>query len=129
MHTGMFAKLEAPSPSWTYPSVFPRPTDFDAAFTEFVRANHSQVAIVHPPTRQDTFDTIRANEQILAVASQGIRVYCFKVDSAEAAVELQRQRSEGLAIRLDYFRMPAALFDTQRVQLGSVRETEVVNNF
>src|SRR3990167_3426796 len=111
MFEDLFSKLEQPSPTFSYPSTIPNPDGFCEVFSAFVRANHARLLFIDPPTREDTFEVVREGQQIIAIANQGVRVYFIALNSANSARSLERQRDQGLVLRLDYLKLPTELLD------------------
>lgn len=128
MLESLFKGIDQPSETFEYPGVFPGPTDLDRAITEFVRANHTQLSFIDPPTRQDTFELVKGSAEIIAIASQGVRVYFIALPGADQAVSLERQKSEGMALRLDYMKIPPELLGELGKALKNVHEIEIVKH-
>lgn len=125
MLDGIYKKIDQPSASFEYPNVFPEPSECDNAITDFVRANHASLAFIDPPTRNDTFELVRGDQEIIAIASQGIRVYFIAVPHPEQALGLQQQKREGMALRVDYLRIPREMLPTLGEALAKVKGIEI----
>ena len=125
MLDGLFKKIDQPSPTFEYPNVFPAPSECDRALTAFIRSNYRDLSFIDPPTRRDTFALVKGDRQIIAIASQGIRVYFIAVPDADQAVALQRQKSEGLALRVDYLRIPNELLRSLGAVLSQIKGIEI----